>query len=511
MRRQHRRATHAWLRRLCAIAVAAATLAHVPTYGAVDWTLVHDKTAKAIDQLYDLDFPAAETTCNDVIRLAPGDPRGHFFKAMVYYYRMSYRGGASNDSAYWAFSWHVDRVKQVCERLLDKNDVDGKAKFYLGGIIGYKGLAQIARDETLNAIWDGKKGYDLLEEAVEHDPQNYDAKMGLGLFRYLISQAPSELQSVISIAGLKGDRMGGLRMLEEAATKGTYARQEARRWLFDLYQGEDAPQRALQHVQWLKDTYRRNWYFRMEYADIAAFQMRDIERAEPVYRSMLEMSCHKIDEPYVRFLAHYRLGTLSEARERYGDAIEHFKRAYEHANSVDRKRQAMAAMRWCDRLATHGTSTYDAWVRTLGDAPTITDRIPTNEELIVDRVSNAYGVGLHDRVVSLTDSLRTAKVVTSSTLMAQMFYCCGVSCIEIGQYARAEYYLREAAQQQTDDRTAWIKPFAHLKLGVAAMKQDKTAAAQQHLEHALTYKDFPSENMLRLRVSREMGALRKKR
>lgn len=495
----------------CIAAVLALIVVGAPAHAGIDWALVHDKTVVAIDQLYDLEFSAAENTCNEVIKMAPGDPRGHFFKTMVYYYRMSYRGGASNDSAFWAFSWHVDRVKQVCERLLDVNEDDGKAKFYMGGAIGYKGLAQVQRGETLSAIWDGKKGYDLLEEAVEQDEQNYDAKMGLGLFRYLISQAPSELQSVISIAGLKGDRMGGLRMLEEAAAKGTYGRQEARRWLFDLYQDEDAPDRALKHVGWLKDTYKRNWYFRVEYADIAAFQLRQIDKAEPVYRSMLDMPCAKVDEPYVRFLANYRLGTMLEARERYSAALDHFKRAYHHANNVDRRRQALTAARWCDRLATGSTDATDAWARTLQNPPTVNDRQPSSEELIFDHVSNAFNVGLHERVVALTDSLRASKAVTTKVLSAQMYYCAGASCIELGQFARAEQYLRDAIQLAVDDRTAYLKPFCYLKLGVAAVRQDKTEIAQQHLETALTFKDFPSEKTLRLRVSREMGAIKKRR
>lgn len=50
-----------------------------------DWKLVHDRTVQAMQHLYDLEFREAEHACNDVIKLAPGDPRGHFFKAMTYY------------------------------------------------------------------------------------------------------------------------------------------------------------------------------------------------------------------------------------------------------------------------------------------------------------------------------------------------------------------------------------------------------------------------------------------
>lgn len=186
---------------------------------------------------------------------------------------MTFRGGASNDSAFWAFAWHADRVRSVCERLLEKNEHDGKAMFYLGGAIGYKGLAFVNRGEPHKAIWDGKKGYNLLEQAVEEDPTNYDAKMGLGLFRHLISKAPDALKSVISLAGLKGDRYGGLRMIEEAAAKGTYAKQEAKRWLAELYLEEDLPDLAITHLASPKNNYKKNWYLWYKYADVAAFQM----------------------------------------------------------------------------------------------------------------------------------------------------------------------------------------------------------------------------------------------
>jgi tetratricopeptide (TPR) repeat protein len=373
------------------IAALLLCLATLSVQAATDWKLVHERTVQAMDHLYNLEFRDAERLCNEVIKMAPGDPRGHFFKAMTYYYRMSFRGGATNDSAFWAFAWHADRVRTVCERLLEKNEHDGKAMFYLGGAVGYKGLAYVNRGESHKAIWDGKKGYDLLEQAVEEDPTNYDAKMGLGLFRHLISKAPDALKPVISLAGLTGDRYGGLKMIEEAAAKGTYARQEARRWLGELYLDEDLPQRAVIHLAALKDAYKKNWYFWYRYADVTAFQVRKINEAEAAYRYLATIETSKEDLETAHFIGYVRLGTLDEARERYTEAIKHYEHAHELATTKERKDQTTSMIAWAKRMAVNESS----------------------DEIQIDRITNALGVGLYHRVVVLG---RYLEVRTTSTI-----------------------------------------------------------------------------------------------
>lgn len=450
-----------------------------------DWKLVHDRTVQAMDHLYNLEFRDAERLCNEVIKLAPGDPRGHFFKAMTYYYRMSFRGGATNDSAFWAFAWHADRVRTVCERLLEKNEHDGKAMFYLGGAVGYKGLAYVNRGESHKAIWDGKKGYDLLEQAVEEDPTNYDAKMGLGLFRHLISKAPDALKPVISLAGLTGDRYGGLKMIEEAASKGTYARQEARRWLAELYMDEDLPQRAATHLAVLKDAYKKNWYFWYRYGDVMAFQVRKVSEAEPAYRFLATIETSKEDMETAHFIASVRLGALDEARERYADAIKHYEHALALATTKERKEQATNLISWVKRLSANEAS----------------------DEVQMDRITNALTIGMYHRVVELGDSLRSTGTIKSEQLRRSLLYYMGSSCIEIGNYTRAEELLSLALRGSDDEQQQWVVPFSHYRLGVAYAKQDKTAAAADQYAKALEFEDYPSESLLRLRVRRESAKI----
>ncbi|MBK6291302.1 MAG: DUF3808 domain-containing protein [Candidatus Kapabacteria bacterium] len=489
------------------VLVVALLLIVLPLRAATDWTLVHNRTMEAIDLMYNLDFGAAEKKCNEVIGLAPGDPRGHFFKSMTYYYRMSFKGGSKNDTAFWAFIYHADKVTKVCEQLLDQNENDTKAMFYMGGTIGFKGLAYVNRGETLKAIWDGKKGYNLLEEAVEKDPSNMDAKMGLGMFQYMISQAPSEFQSAIKLAGLTGDRWGGLRMLEEAASKGVYAKQEARRWLYGFYLAEDLPKRSIVHIRWLKDSFPRNWYFLQQYADISLYQIRDATSAEPAYKTLSMMPINNGDVSYVRWLANFRLGYISMAKERYSETITYYMAAYNVATTDERRHESAAsigiaydflgdreqAISWYRKAGTHSVAQRN--LKTMR----------TPKELLIEKVSWAHSVGLYHRVISLVDSVVGAKAISDNETLAQVLYQQGVACYETGNFGRADKCFTAVLGMQGAD--AWIHPYSHYRLGMTLVKQDKTATAKQHFARVLEYEDYPSEDVLRKRVAREMNAL----
>lgn len=491
----------------CTVLVVAFLSIVLPLRAATDWALVHSRTMEAIDLMYNLDFGAAEKKCNEVIGLAPGDPRGHFFKSMTYYYRMSFKGGSKNDTAFWAFVYHADKVSKVCERLLDQNENDTKAMFYMGGTIGFKGLAYVNRGETMKAIWDGKKGYDLLEEAVEKDPTNMDAKMGLGMFQYMISQAPSEFQGAIKLAGLTGDRWGGLRMLEEAASKGVYAKQEARRWLYGFYLEEDLPKRAIVHIRSLKESFPRNWYFTQQFADVACFQIKDAQSAEAAYRTLRTIPITSGDESYVRWLASFRLGYIAIAREQYRESIDLNTTAYNIAPTDERKHDAAAHI----GIAYEFLNDRDhaiSWYRKAGANSTAQRNLSRERpprELAIEKISWAYSIGLYPRVVALADSAVGAKLVSDQRVHAQVLYQQGVACYETGMYERADRCFTAVLGIQGAD--AWLHPFSHYRLGLTLVKQDKTAAAKQQFARVLDYEDYPSEEVLRKRVAREKNAL----
>jgi len=173
-----------------------------------DWPRVHALTVEGIDQLYNLEFDKSERTFEEVIRIAPDDPRGWFFKSMVHFY---------------VFQLTRNRRETMADN--DPNDLN--AKFYLGGIYGYRGLAYQRDGSVLSGVWDGRKGYNLLREAATGVHRSVDAQLGFGLFSYLISRIPRSYSWVLGLLGFEGDREGGLAMIKVAADSGVYTRTEA--------------------------------------------------------------------------------------------------------------------------------------------------------------------------------------------------------------------------------------------------------------------------------------------
>lgn len=234
----------------------------------IDWARVHDVTMRGIHHLYNMEVDRARAAFDSVTAMAPNDPRGPFFNAIIHVFIYNLN---RSESEYDEFFKYSDKVIEVCERLVDQDEKDAVAKFYLGGIYGYRGLAYQASGSMLSAVKDGLKGFSNLEEAVTLKPDLYDAHMGFGLFRYLLAKVPRTYRWILSLIGFGGDLEGGLNSLRLAAEKGVYARTEARLYLAQFLLNEHRDEEALTYLRDLLREYPDNTLFAVLYA---SWQMR---------------------------------------------------------------------------------------------------------------------------------------------------------------------------------------------------------------------------------------------
>ncbi len=133
----------------------------------IDWRAVHEISSRGIDRFYRLETDAAIQDFDSVARMAPGDPRGYFFKCIIHF---SLYALERDREQFDAFMKESDRVIAVCEQLLDNNGNDATAKFYLGGIYGYRGMMWQTEGSLIKAVTEGRKGYLYLEEVVDEKP-----------------------------------------------------------------------------------------------------------------------------------------------------------------------------------------------------------------------------------------------------------------------------------------------------------------------------------------------------
>jgi hypothetical protein len=111
-----------------------------------------------------------------------------------------------------------------------------EAWFYLAG--AYAPLTQwrILRGERLAAARDAKRIKDALERATALDPSLHDAYFGIGLYHYYADVAPAALKFLRFLLLMPGgDRVQGLREMDQARAQGVLLAGEADFQLHYLY------------------------------------------------------------------------------------------------------------------------------------------------------------------------------------------------------------------------------------------------------------------------------------
>jgi tetratricopeptide (TPR) repeat protein len=248
----------------------------------IDWAQIHEITMRGINHLYNLEMEEARMAFDSVNTMAPGDPRGKFFRSMTHFWTYTLK----NDGREFArFMNQSDTVVDICDLLLEQNPKDAVAMFYLGGIHGYRGLAQQLNGSVLNAVLEGRKGYGYLEDAVRLRPDLSDAQMGFGMFRYFVAKVPRGFGWIANLLGFEGDLEGGLESLRAAATNGIYTKTEATFYLAQFLYSEHRQNEAFALMKPLLLRYPENTLFYVLYASWLSRDNRLDEALEALRRA----------------------------------------------------------------------------------------------------------------------------------------------------------------------------------------------------------------------------------
>jgi len=187
-----------------------------------------EKILRGIDHVYHLRFDSAEVEFNQVILNDPSNPSGYFFLTMVDWWKINV--DRENEFLDDEFEKRVDKVIEVCDVKLDKNENDDMAMFYKGGALGYRGLVNSIRESWLKAAEDGKEALNLLQQAHELNKNNKEVIFGVGLYNYFADYIPERYPVVkpLMIIFPKGDKLKGLAQIKETSVNSVYAKTEAK-------------------------------------------------------------------------------------------------------------------------------------------------------------------------------------------------------------------------------------------------------------------------------------------
>ncbi len=193
------------------------------------------RVQQGIDLIYGLRFEEADAYFETVIEAEPENPLGHFFLAMVTWWRVLIDlDDTAHDEAFYDL---LGRCIEVCDRRLEQDPDDFDAILFKAGAIGFRGRLRGDRGQYLRAAGDGLKCLPLLNKSRTMEPTNKDILFGQGIYNYFAEVMPRQHPIIKPILWLlpAGDRELGLQQLRQVAAEGLYARTEAAYFLAQIY------------------------------------------------------------------------------------------------------------------------------------------------------------------------------------------------------------------------------------------------------------------------------------
>ena len=212
------------------LVIAFALTALVAPPARAQWTadpVIESHIQRGIHFVHDLSFDSAKGEFNQITKAEPDQPVGYFLLATVEWWRIA----VDPDNKNYDERFHslLDKVVDLSEAQLKKNDHDVAALFFKGGGLGYRGRLHALRSDWVQAAKSGQEALSIVQEAHRLAPDNYDILFGVGVYDYYAEVIP-ELYPVVKplmIFFPKGDKRRGLDELRKAAQDGKYAKTEA--------------------------------------------------------------------------------------------------------------------------------------------------------------------------------------------------------------------------------------------------------------------------------------------
>jgi tetratricopeptide (TPR) repeat protein len=166
--------------------------------------------------------------------------------------------------------------------------------FYLAGSYAPLVQWQVLRGERVSAARNGNRVREALERALKLEPSLADAQFGIGVYEYYadVASATAKLfRWLLLLPG--GDRVKGLRAIEETSRHGELMRDEA---VFQLYQiniwYEHKPSDAIALLRSLDERYPTNPLFLQRIAETYDDYLHDARASVATWQMLIDRANH---------------------------------------------------------------------------------------------------------------------------------------------------------------------------------------------------------------------------
>jgi tetratricopeptide (TPR) repeat protein len=233
--------------------------------------------AEGLQLGYNLDHAEALAAFRKAIATDPNDPTNYRLLAATAWILLLFQQGAitaddylgqaratvsrSTPDAALAATFHdaIARAQALSEARLREHPDDADAHYQIGAAYGFlASYTATVEGRIAGSFGPARRAFKEHERALALAPVRKDAGLVVGLYRYAVSDLSVPLRLVAYLAGMSGDRVRALRLVEDAAGYPSDVQPNAMFTLILMYNRESRYADALRVIEELKERFPRN-------------------------------------------------------------------------------------------------------------------------------------------------------------------------------------------------------------------------------------------------------------
>jgi hypothetical protein len=296
---------------------------------------------QAVNDMYNFKFAKAEQQFRWLKQQYPRHPLPYFLLGLSEWWKIV--PNIDNTQYDEKMLAYMDTTITMAENLLDKDENNIDANFFLAAAYGFVGRLHSERKNWRKATFAGKNGFSYMEKSranVEASPEIMSPELLFGdaLFNYYaewISENYLLLRPVLAFFP-KGDKQLGLQQLSDVSRNAFYTRTEAQYFLMRIYSNdENRPDLALPIAEYLATTFPDNAYFQRYYARLL-FSQGNLMMAEKISLDILDKLKKEMPgyEATSGRYASFFLGYIYKLRRNYDQAKLYFNESIKYTQQI---------------------------------------------------------------------------------------------------------------------------------------------------------------------------------
>jgi hypothetical protein len=223
---------------------------------------------EGLDKAYNFEFDAAENVYSKIQAKYPASPAYATLMQMMLY--IKYAPIKDNPKAKVQYLFHLNKSVELSEKMIEKNDKDPEAIFFMLSSLGNLAAWQADSDEMMKAVNTARKAFSYMKKGMKLTEVQADFLFTTGLYNYYIEQYPDDhpLVKPFMIFFSNGDKKTGLQQLEQCSKKALFTATEAQYYSVYIYlKHEMKYEKALGLISGLSNKYPNNMIYKTRQAE----------------------------------------------------------------------------------------------------------------------------------------------------------------------------------------------------------------------------------------------------